>query len=125
MRPNVVKEKSEAFAIAIIALLKKQRPARIGTVLSNQLIRSGTSVGAMINEAEFAESRRDFKHKFQVAQKEINETLYWLRLMHQSGFIETTEYENLSSLGNEILYLITAIIRKTIMNMKIEDSSKS
>jgi four helix bundle protein len=118
MKQNIVKEKSEAFSLELITLLKKKKSSTIDSVLTNQLLRSGTAVGAMINEAEFAESRKDFKHKFQIAQKEINESLYWLRLLRSADSISDSEFEKIDSLGKEILFLITAIIRKTMMNMK-------
>ncbi|HLV40790.1 MAG TPA: four helix bundle protein [Brumimicrobium sp.] len=77
MRPNILKEKSFLFAIGIVKLFKYLTNEEREFVLSKQLLRSGTSVGAMTREAEFAQTKKDFIHKFSIAQKEINETIYW------------------------------------------------
>lgn len=76
MRENIVKDKSFAFAIRIVRLYQYLCNSKKEYVLSKQLLRSGTSVGAMVREAEHAESKADFKHKMSIAQKEINETIF-------------------------------------------------
>lgn len=76
MKENVVKNKSFGFAIRIVKLYQFLCEQKKEFVLSKQLLRSGTSVGAMIREAEHAETKNDFKHKMAIAQKEINETIY-------------------------------------------------
>jgi len=76
MKDNVIKNKSFAFAIRIIRLYQYLCNNENEYILSKQLLRSGTSVGAMIREAEHAESKLDFKHKMSIAQKEINENIY-------------------------------------------------
>lgn len=80
MKEIIIKTKSYAFAIRIIKLYQFLCNDKKEYILSKQLLRSGTSVGALIREAEHAESRMDFKHKMSIAQKEINETIYWLDL---------------------------------------------
>jgi len=81
MRENVVRTKSFLFAVRVVRLCQYLQREKLEWVLSKQLLRSGSGVGALIREAEHAESRSDFRHKMGVAQKEINETLYWLELL--------------------------------------------
>ncbi|MFO0109807.1 MAG: four helix bundle protein, partial [Alphaproteobacteria bacterium] len=78
---NIVREKSFEFAIRVVKLSKGLAEERKEFIMSKQLLRSGTSVGAMVREAEHAESKNDFIHKLGIAQKEINETIYWLELL--------------------------------------------
>ncbi len=81
-------------------------------VLSKQLLRSGTSVGAAIREAEHAESKSDFIHKLSLAQKEINETIYWLDLLKDTNFLSINQYESIKTDAIEIIKIITTIIKK-------------
>lgn len=78
MRENIIKLKSFAFAVRVVKLYKFITTDRKEFVLSKQLLRSGTAVGALVREAEHAETKKDFIHKMAIAQKEINETIYWL-----------------------------------------------
>ncbi len=82
-------------------------------VLSKQLLRSGTSVGAMVREAEHAESKIDFKHKLSIAQKEINETIYWLELLKETAYLEENLFESIYQDAIEIIKLLTTIIKTT------------
>lgn len=82
-KDNAVRDKSFSFAVRIVKLYQYLVEQKKEYVLSKQLLRSGTSVGAMIREAEHAESKNDFSHKFAIAQKEINESIYWLDLLKQ------------------------------------------
>ena len=86
-------------------------------VLSKQLLRSGTSVGAMVREAEHAESKSDFKHKMAIAQKEINETIYWLELLKETNYLTNEQFESISIDAIEIIKLITTIIKSTKANI--------
>ena len=79
--------------------------------MSKQLMRSGTSIGAMICEAAFAESKNDFVHKMAIAQKEINETLYWLELLTSSKYLNTKQFESINTDAVEIIKLITTSIK--------------
>ncbi len=85
-RENVIKEKSFDFALRIVKLYKYLQGKK-EFVLSKQLLRSGTTIGALVREAEQAESKADFIHKMAIALKEANETQYWLELLYQSGAI--------------------------------------
>ena len=80
-------------------------------VLSKQLLRSGTSVGAMVRESEHAESRADFTHKLSVALKEANETEYWLELIYESDYIQKIAFESINNDLKEILRLLISIIK--------------
>jgi four helix bundle protein len=81
--------------------------------LSKQLLRSGTSVGAMVREAEHAESKADFKHKMGIAQKEINETIYWLELLKETNYLKSDQFESINTDAIEIIKLITSILKST------------
>ena len=113
---NVVKEKSFAFAIRIVKLYQYLVDQKKEYVLSKQLLRSGTSVGAMVREAEHAESKNDFAHKLAIAQKEINESMYWLELLKETNYLTAIEYDNIQNDAIEIIKLITAIIKSTKTN---------
>ncbi len=110
MRKNIIKDKSFAFAVRIVKLyeflsIKKEY------VLSKQLLRSGTSVGAMIREAEHSETKKDFIHKMAIAQKEINETIYWIELLKETDFLNNEQFESVHNDAVEIIKLITSIIK--------------
>ena len=116
MKQNVVKEKSMTFAIRIVKLYQFLQGEQKEYILSKQLLRSGTSVGAMVREAEHSESKADFIHKTAIAQKEINETLYWLELLKETGYITLEQYESINSDAIEIIKIITSIIKTTKQN---------
>lgn len=110
MKRNAVKEKSFSFAIDIIHFYKIISQERKEFVLSKQLLRSGTSIGANIREAEHAESKADFIHKLSIALKEANETEYWLDLLFKTKYINTDEFQNIKPKIIEILKLLISII---------------
>ena len=87
MKNNIIKDKSFDFAIRIVRLYQYLNSNKKEFVLSKQLLRSGTSIGAMIREAEHAESKNDFIHKFAIAQKEANEVVYWLELLKATDYL--------------------------------------
>ena len=86
-------------------------------VLSKQLLRCGTAVGALIREAEHAESKTDFKHKMSIAQKEINETIYWLELLNETGYLTNEQFQSINNDAVEIIKLLTSIIKSTKANI--------
>ena len=118
MDKNIVKNKSFDFAIRIIKLYQYLQIEKKEYILSKQLLRSGTSVGAMVREAEHAESKADFIHKLAISQKEINETIYWLELMKATDYLNQTEFETINKDASEIIRLITSIIKTTKTNLK-------
>lgn len=117
MRENIVKNKSFAFAVRVVNCYKWLCAEKKEYVLSKQLLRSGTSVGAMVREAEHAETKKDFIHKMAIAQKEINESLYWLELLRETDYLEQPTFVTLEQDATEILKLITAIIKSTKQNI--------
>jgi len=88
MKENVIKDKSFDFALRIINLYKYLSEEKKEYVLSKQLLRSGTSVGANIRESEHAESKNDFIHKLSISLKEANESHYWIELLYKSDYIK-------------------------------------
>jgi four helix bundle protein len=117
MKENIVKNKSFKFAVRIVKLYQYLCEQKKEFVLSKQLLRSGTSVGAMVREAEHAESKLDFKHKMAIAQKEINETIYWLELLAATDYITSEQFESVNVDAVEIIKLITTIIKTTKFNI--------
>ncbi|HEY0091446.1 MAG TPA: four helix bundle protein [Flavobacterium sp.] len=113
MRRNVIKEKSFDFALEIIHLYKVICHERREFVLSKQLLRAGTSIGANVRESEFAESKADFIHKLAVALKEANETGYWLELLHQTQYLPDKLFQEIFSKLEELLRLLVSIINTT------------
>ena len=109
MKENIIKNKSFDFAVRIVNLNKFLLENR-EFVLSKQIIRSGTSVGAMVRESEHAESNLDFIHKLAIAQKEANETMYWLELLFKTKFIDVKMFDSLKSDLVEIQKILTSII---------------
>lgn len=117
MKENVVKNKSFGFAVRIVKLYQYLCEQKKEFVLSKQLLRAGTSVGAMVREAEHAESKTDFKHKMAIAQKEINETIYWLELLKETDYLTSEQFESINSDATEIIKLITSILKTTKTNI--------
>ncbi len=117
MKENVVKVKSFFFAVKVVKLYQYLCTERKEFVLSKQLLRSGTSVGAMVREAEHAESKTDFKHKMGIAQKEINECIYWLELLKETDYLTQEQFERIHTDASEIIKLITSIIKTTKANI--------
>ena len=116
MKENVIKDKT--FALRIVKAYKFLSEQKKEFILSKQMLRSGTAVGAMIREAEQAESSADFVHKLSIALKEANETEYWIELLHQSGYLEKSVASSIKSDLTEILKLLTSIIKTTKQNAK-------
>ncbi|OYU82214.1 MAG: four helix bundle protein [Flavobacterium sp. BFFFF1] len=113
MRENVLKEKSFAFALDIIRLYKTLCFDKKEYVLSKQMLRSGTSVGANIREAEYAQSRADFINKLSIALKEANEADYWIELLYLSEYIDSISYQQIKIKATEQLKLLTSIINRS------------
>jgi four helix bundle protein len=112
MRQNPVLEKSYAFALAVVRLYVEMN-ARREFVVSRQLVRAGTGVGANVEEAMAAQSRRDFISKMSIARKEARESNYWLRLTRDSGLATAEETLPLLQESEELIRLLTAIIIST------------
>ncbi len=111
VKDNIIKNKSFDFALRIINLYKFLSENKNEFILSKQLLRSGTSIGANIRESEHAENRNDFIHKLSISLKEANETEYWIELLFKSGYISEKEFNSLYSDINEILKILISIIK--------------
>lgn len=105
-----MKDKSFAFAIRIVNLYKYLCESKREFVLSKQLLRSGTAVGALIREAQNAESTADFIHKLAIAQKECDESIYWLELLKETDFLTEKEFESIHFAAVEILKITRSAI---------------
>jgi four helix bundle protein len=110
MKDNLIQKKSYDFALQIITLYRRLCKAN-EFVLSKQLLRSGTSIGANVEEAQAGQSKADFISKMSIASKEARETNYWLRLLRDSGTIEKIEVELLLEESQSIVNILTAIVK--------------
>lgn len=110
---NLVKEKSKQFAIRIVRLYQMLHETQNEYVLSKQVLRSGTSIGANIAEAVCAMSRKDFLAKLYVAYKECAETMYWLELLHDTDYLPEPLFQSLYQDNLELYKLLTSIIKTT------------
>jgi four helix bundle protein len=115
MKENVIKLKSFEFALRIVKFYQYLIEHKKEFVLSKQLLRSGTAIGAMVRESEHAESKADFIHKLSIALKEANETEYWIDLLFKSNIVDDKSFQSIKVDIIELLKLLTAII-KTIKN---------
>lgn len=113
MGESIVKNKSFAFAVMIVKLYQFLVSERKEFVMSKQLLRSGTSVGANVREALNGESKADFIHKLSISQKECDETLYWLELLKETNYINEVAFESLTREGKALLRIIKSIILTT------------
>ncbi len=112
-KENIIKEKSFGFAVRIVNLYKYIIDTKKEYVISKQLLRSGTSIGANTREALNAESTKDFIHKLAIAQKEADETLYWLELLNETKYINENEFNSMHNDCSELLKIIKSIIITT------------
>jgi four helix bundle protein len=116
-KQNPLKDKSFQFALKIVKFYTFLSEQKREYVMSKQLLRSGTSIGANIREAQNAQSKADFIHKFSISQKECDETLYWLELLSQSGFLEEKEFTTIHQEANELLRMLKSSILTTKQNI--------
>ena len=110
MRNDELSRQSIDFAVEVINLVKRLKEVR-ESVISNQIGRSGTSIGANIHEAQYAHGKADFIAKLQIALKEANETGYWLELLYRTDYIEESEYKALDSACTSIRVMLIASIK--------------
>ncbi len=111
MKDSIVSQKSFDFALRIINLYKYLKDNKKEFILSKQLLRSGTSIGANVQEALGGQSKKDFISKFSIAYKESLETLYWINLLNKSNFINQNQSSSLINDCEEIIKIITKIIK--------------
>ena len=113
MRENAVASKSYMFAIRIVNLYKFLNKDSYIFSLSNQILRSGTAIGALMKEADHAQSKADFLNKTNIALKEANETHYWLSLLHDTNYINDEQFDSLNLDCEELLKLLVSIVKTT------------
>ncbi|SFV59843.1 ATPase involved in DNA repair [hydrothermal vent metagenome] len=118
MKKDLLREKSFAFALRIIKLSQYLQKEHKEYILSKQVIRSGTSIGALIREAQYAQSKADFLHKLTIALKEANETEYWLLLLNKSGYLDNKMLQSIQPEIDELLKLLISSTKKIKENLK-------
>ena len=107
---SVIKDKSFAFAVRIVKLYKHLAEIKREFVLSKQLLRSGTAIGALVREAQNAESTKDFIHKLGIAQKECDESIYWIELLKETDFLTEREFDSMNKEAIELLKMLRSAI---------------
>ena len=115
-RYNKILDISFKFGVRIVKLSQYLIDNKISHTISNQVLRSGTSIGANVNESIFAQSKKDFITKMHIALKEANETKYWIRLLHASEYINSKEYESLLIDINNIIGTLVNILKASKNN---------
>lgn len=113
---KIVLNKSMDFSIRIVRLYKYLCEEKKEFIISKQVMRCGTSIGANLREAKYAQSTVDFIHKNSIALKEVSETEYWLELLYKTEYITETEYESINNCCSEIAKMLTKIVRTTKEN---------
>lgn len=108
---SVTYEKSYKFAVRIVNLYKYLKFEHNEYILSKQLLRSGTAIGALIREARYAQSKADFINKLSIALKEANETSYWLELLYDTNFLSKNKYHSIKNDADELLKLLVSTIK--------------
>ncbi len=116
MEDNIIVNKSFDFAVRIVNLYKYLNNEKKEYVLSKQLLRCGTSIGANVSEAERAQSKADFISKMSIALKEANETNYWLKLLYKTDYLNKSQYESISTDINELISVLIAICKTSNSN---------
>ena len=121
MKDNIILSKSFDFAIRIVELYKYLVNEHKEYVLSKQVLRSGTSIGANVNEAVEAQSKKDFVSKMSIALKETSETIYWLKLLYSTKYIAQSQYNALFSEVYQLKKILTSIIISAKEKMSAND----
>ncbi len=117
MSNSSLRDKSKEFAKQIVILCRNIKSNFKESVLTNQLLRSGTSIGANIHEAQYAQGKKDFISKLEIAQKECYETEYWLELLFETGYIQESEYKPIQNDCGAIRRMLISSINTTKSNL--------
>ena len=113
MDEGAIYEKSMEFAVRIVKLYQYLSKERKDGVMSMQMLRSGTSIGANVREAKYGQSRNDFVAKMSIALKEASETEYWLELLARTGYLTQEQYESIRKDNGEVAKLLTSIVKNS------------
>ena len=119
---SIVGEKSLAFGKRIAKCYRYLKDKKKESVMSKQLLRCGTSIGANVREGLYAQSRKDFISKLNIALKEAGETDYWLDVIHSAEYFTDDEYQSMKDDNDELLKLLTSIIKTTKNSLEIKDN---
>lgn len=117
MKDNVIQSKSYLFALRCIKLYQFLTLEKREFVLANQVLRSGTSIGANVEEADAAQSKKDFISKLSIALKEAKETHYWIRLLHDSHYLDKNLADSLIKDCTELIAILTSILKTSRTNL--------
>jgi len=119
---NEIVELSLEFAVRIVKMYQYLCAEKKEFVMSKQILRSGTAIGAIVREAEHGESKADFIHKMSIALKEANETEYWLVLLKRTGYLSETQFVDIHKDMEVILRLLTSIVKTAKANLAMMDN---
>ncbi|QTA82266.1 Four helix bundle protein [Desulfonema limicola] len=122
---NLILDKSFDFAVRIVNLNKHLVFEKKEYVLSKQILRSGTAIGALVREAQHAESPADFIHKFSIALKEANETEYWLLLLYETNYLNKNQFDSLKNDIEELLKILVTIVKNTKQKTRNRHENKN
>ena len=121
MSDSILRDKAKAFAKSIVLLCREMKVAHKETVLINQLLRSATSVGANLHEAQYAQSSKDFISKFEIALKETSETEYWLELLTDVGNLSAGDFERFRAACIELRRMLVSSV--TTLKQRLQDQT--
>ena len=116
-KENIVKLKADTFSDRVVKMYRQLREVRGEYIISKQVLRSGTSIGANISEGEYAQSPMDFLSKYSIALKEANETLYWLSKLRVGDFLTEKEFASMKGDNEELIKLLTSIVKTKKQNL--------
>ena len=116
VKRNPLKEKSYLFALKVVQLVRELQKDKKEFVMSKQLLRSGTGIGAQICESEFGRSKADFSNKLSIALKEANETEYWLKLLVESNYIKKSSFKTLQYQCKELIAMLVSSVKTSSPN---------
>ena len=116
-KENIVKLKADTFSDRVVKMYRHLREVRGEYIISKQVLRSGTSIGANISEGEYAQSPMDFLSKYSIALKEANETLYWLSKLRVGDFLTGKEFASMKGDNEELIKLLTSIVKTKKQNL--------
>jgi len=122
---NAALDKSKAFAVRIVHLYRNLGEDKKEFVLSKQLLRSGTSIGANVKEAQRAQSKKDFITKMNIASKEASETEYWTELLYETGYLSQAEFQSIHDDCSEIIRLLVSIVKTSQNNLALSTKHKT